>query len=196
MSGSRPVEIRKTGLAAVAELARRRSDGWSALTPLFQTPTRDWVGQLRDGTVRQRWEDAVGWRSGELAGYGPPLISLGAFERSSRRRDLDHDLATLTTTFDRITNDCGDLEDAAVACDLLYRLCADEAVAWSAGNLPRARGLRVHQHEELGAEAGIALREGCATILAAAPRQPYLALAQVGKQWVDGECRGSGFVAG
>lgn len=193
MPGSRPVVLGGTGLGAVAELARRRKAGWAALAEIFAAPTPAWVADAREGRVRQRWEDAVGWRTGELEGFGPPLLVLGSFERSSRRRELDHDIATLHDAFDSLA-EIGSFGAALAACELLHRLCADEAVAWSAGQLPKARALRVHQHDELNSDAGEALGAGCALMLAAQPRQPYLALTQVGRLWVDRERGGSSFV--
>lgn len=192
MPGSRPVALGGTGLSAIAELARRRSTGWAALAETFAAPTPAWVAAVREGRVRQSWEDAVGWRTGELEGFGPPLLVLGSFERSSRRRELDHDIATLSEAFD--ASDDGSFDAALAACELLHRLCSDEASAWSAGQLPKARALRVHQHDELHADAGEALGAGCAAMLATQPRQPYLALTQVGRLWVDRERGGSSFV--
>ena len=193
--GSRPVALGGTGLAAVAELGRRRSHGRDTLGHLFRPPTLDWVAQVRDGLVRQRLEEAVGWRTGELQSFGPPLLMLGAFERSGRRRTREQDLTMMVTAFTTMA-EVAPFDEAQSACELLHRLCADESTAWSAGDLPRARALRVHQHEELAAGAGGALDQACVAVLESTPRQPYAALAQVAQLWLDRERGGSSFSSG
>jgi len=183
-----------TGMAAVAEISRRRADGWEAFADVFTFPTPSWVDELRGGAVRQRLELAIGWREGELTDFGPPILTLGAFERSSRRRTADLDLERLTAAFGPLST-IGLFEEAGAACQLMNRLGRDEAVSWSAGRVPRARELRLRQSHELRGEAGDALTAACAEMVDNRPRQPYLSLSQLCGLWVDRERSGSTFAA-
>ena len=194
MLGSPAVPPFGTGLDAVADIARRRAQGWMTFGQIFTTPTSAWVGEARSGEVRQRLEAAVGWRSGELQDYGPAMLTLGAFDRAARRRSVEWDVRWLTTAFTEMA-DRDDLEAAHGGCELLHQLCADESMAWTSGSLPRARRLRVRQDQELHGEAGDMLHRACAVIIDGA-RQPYQALGQLCRLWVDTERAGSSFADG
>lgn len=184
-----------TGFEAVSEIARRRAQGWTTFADGFTSPSVEWVVELRSGVVRQRLEGAIGWRAGELSDFGAPILILGAFERSSRRRDLAADVERLTAAFGELAT-IASFEAAGGACELLARLCADEAVAWASGQLAKARALRLHQSQELRGEAGEMLIAAAAEIVQRKPRQPYLALGQLSHLWVDRERAGSSFAGG
>jgi hypothetical protein len=184
-----------TGFAAVAEIARRRAQGWLTFGPMFSAPTPDWVVELRSGAVRQHLEVAVGWRTGEVADFGPSMLTLGVFDRAARRRTVEQDLESLTAAYATLA-DTDMLDAAHGACELLHQLSADESMAWSSGNLPRARELRVHQDRELRGDAGDRLQQASAAILGGTAGPPYLALAQLCELWVGMERAGSSFADG
>jgi hypothetical protein len=184
-----------TGFAAVADIARRRAQGWLTFGQLFAAPTPEWVSELRSGAVRERLESAVGWRSGELDDFGPSMLTLGAFDRGARRRAVEQDLELLTVAHAELAT-AQMLDSAHGACDLLRQLSADEAAGWSTGNLPAARELRVHQDRALRGEAGDVLQQACATILGGAPRPPYAAFVALCQVWVGKERAGSSIAEG
>lgn len=184
-----------SGLDAVADIARRRAEGWAVFGHLFAAPTTQWAIDLRGGDVRRRLEAAIGWRDGELQDFGPPMLVLGAYERSARRRTLELDLQRLTDAFATMA-DADVLTAANGACELLHVLATDESVAWSATRLPRARELRIHQDRELRGEAGDCLRQACEAVIEGLPREPYVALGRVCGLWVDRERSGSSFAEG
>jgi len=183
------------GFDAVSEIARRRAQGWNTFARAFSAPSLDWVAELRGGLVRKCLELAIGWREGELSDFGAPILTLGAFERSSRRRALELDFDRLTTAFGELAT-VASLEAAGGACELLHRLCAEEAVAWESGVLRRARDLRLRQSQELRGDVGQVLSVVCAELVDRNPRQPYLALGQLGRVWVERERAGSSFASG
>lgn len=181
-----------SGLDAVCDIARRRALGWAMFGQMFTAPTHTWVDDLRSGAVRRRLEAAIGWRAGELEDFGPPMLVVGAYERSARRRTREDDLERLAAAFVGLAD--ADILDAAQgACELLHQLGEDEVVAWSSGRLPRARELRVHQDRELRGEAGDRLELACAVVVDGVPREPYLSLGRLCRLWVDRERSGSSF---
>jgi hypothetical protein len=188
--GSPAVPPSGTGFDAVADIARRRAQGWLTFGQMFTAPTPAWVVELRSGAVRERLEVAVGWRSGELQGFGPLMLTFGVFDRAARRRTVEQDLQLLTTAHAEFI-DADVLDAAHAACELLHQLSADESAAWSSGSLPRARELRVQQDRELRGEAGDTLQQACAAILDGTSQQPYVALGQLCQLWVGTERAGS-----
>jgi hypothetical protein len=183
-----------TGFAAVADIARRRSQGWLTFGQMFIAPSPAWVGELRSGAVRQRLEAAVGWRTGEVADFRPAMLTLGVFDRGARRRTADQDLESLTAAYAELA-DADRLDAAHGACELLHQLSADESEAWSTGSLTRARELRIHQDQELRGDAGDRLQQACAAMLSGMSRPPYTALGQLCHLWVGME-RAAGSAAG
>jgi hypothetical protein len=119
-----------TGFSAVADIARRRAQGWLTFAQLFTAPTPAWVLELRSGAVRQRLEAAVGWRTGEVADFGPSLLTLGVYDRGAGRRTVAHDFRSLTSAYAEVA-DTDMLDAARGACELLQQLSTDESMAWS-----------------------------------------------------------------
>ncbi len=183
------------GFDAVSEIARRRAQGWFTFARVFGPPSPGWVADLRGGLVRQYLETAIGWRKGELSEFGTPILTLGVFERSSRRRTVELDCDRLTTAFGELAP-VACFEAAANACELLHRLCIDEAAAWASEALLEARDLRLRQSRELRGELGEMLNVACTELVARKPRQPYLALGQLAGVWVERERAGSSFAGG
>jgi hypothetical protein len=193
--GTPDIPASGAGFAAVADIARRRAQGWLTFGQMFTAPTPAWVVELRSGAVRQRLQDAVGWRTGEVADFGPSMLTLGVYDRAAHRRTVAHDFKSLTAAYAELAD--ADLLDAAHgACELLRQLSADESMAWSSGSLPRARELRVHQDRELRGATGDRLQQTCAAILGGTPRPPYAALGQLCQLWVAMERAGSSFAEG
>lgn len=160
---------------------------------MFAAPTTGWIVDIREGAVRARLERAIGWRTGELKDFGSPMLVLGAFERSARRRTVEGDLRNLTAAFGSMADE-DVLAAAAGAGELLRVLGSDESVAWATGRLPRARDLRVRQDAELKGDAGASVRQACNEIVGTTSNGVYLALGQLCRLWLDREVAGSSFV--
>lgn len=120
---------------------------WETISWILQPPTREFISQLRDGTVRVRLEQATAW-VGEDNPMTIHLQSLRAFEGRSARIGIDQDIDVLSAEWKRLENrDEGPgLAEWAVRAQ---GLCREEATAWDNLNIDAGKQSRVAQFDDM-----------------------------------------------
>ena len=131
----------------MARVARSRAIAWETVSGMLQPPTREFVEQLRDGSVREKLEQSSDW-----VGEDNPMIihlqSLRAFEGRSARIAIEQDIQVLSEDWKRLENE--DVSPSLMEwASRAPGLCNAEADAWDALDVDEGKQSRLTQFEDM-----------------------------------------------
>lgn len=130
----------------LADIATDRAAGWRLCTELVSPPTSTFVRRLRDGEIPAMLIRFVAWFGEDSKRFLAPRLNLETFARSSRHRQFDDDVATMSAEYSRLWPD--GLEWRGEIRSLIDQI-DQEARAWRRGDQTVAKQLRIKEQQHI-----------------------------------------------